>query len=305
MLIAGTAGLLILAACGESSPAADQTSDPVAATTTPATSPATSAPGTSAPAAPPTTSPVTAPTELRYDHPTGADEAVVEIRYEGGFTTPEMTFSRAPLLLITGDGRVIYEGPVPAIYPGPLLPNLLERTITEDGIQTLLAKADELGLLAEADYARNDQIADAPDTVVTITVDGTTYTHSAYALGFDGETDAGRANLFEFVTAATTDLAGTVGEDELGPEAPLASDTYLVRATPLDPAVTMTTEVPATMVEWPADASVSLADAGECAELPAAEGDMLFVDANQLTFFTEGGVTYQVAATPAVPGSTC
>ena len=180
---------------------------------------------------------------------------MVEIRYEGGFATPEMTFSRAPLLLITGDGRVIYEGPVPAIYPGPLLPNLLERTITEDGIQTLLAKADELGLLAEADYARNDQIADAPDTVVKITVDGTTYTHSAYALGFDGETDAGRANLFEFVTAAT-DLAGTVGEDELGPEATLASDTYLVRATPIDPA-TVTTEVPATIVDWPADASVT------------------------------------------------
>jgi hypothetical protein len=302
VLIAGTAGLLILAACGESSPAADQTSDPVAATTTPATSAATSAPATSAPAttAPPTTS----PSALRYNHPTGAEEAVVEITYEGGFATPEMIFSRAPLLLITGDGRVISEGPVPAIYPGPLLPNLLERTITEDGTQTLLAKADELGLLAEADYARNDQIADAPDTVVKITVDGTTYTHSAYALGFDGETDAGRANLFEFVTAATTDLAGTVGEDELGPEAPVASDTYLVRATPVDPA-TVTTEVPATIVDWPADASVTLADAGECAELPAVEGDMLFVDANQLTFFTEGGVTYQVAATPTVPGSSC
>jgi hypothetical protein len=228
---------------------------------------------------------------------------VIEITYEGGFATPEMTFSRAPLLLITGDGRVISEGPVPAIYPGPLLPNLTERTITEDGIQNLLAKADELGLLADADYARNDQIADAPDTVVRITVDGTTYTHSAYALGFEGETDAGRASLFEFVSAAT-DLAGTVGQNELGTEAPLASDTYLVRATPFDLA-TVTTEVPATVVDWPADASVRLADAAECAELPAAEGAPLFADANQLTFFTEGGVTYQVAATPTVPGRSC
>ena len=228
---------------------------------------------------------------------------MVEITYEGGFTTAEMTFSRAPLLLITGDGRAIYEGPVPAIYPGPLLPNLLERTITEDGIQTLLAKADELGLLADAEYARNDQIADAPDSVVRITVDGTTYTHSAYALGFDRETDAGRANLFEFVTAAT-DLAGTVGEDALGQEAALTTDAYLVRATPIDPA-TATTELPATVIDWPADASVRLADTGDCAELPAVEGDTLFVDANQLTFFAEGGVTYQVAATPAVPGRSC
>jgi hypothetical protein len=305
VLISGTAALLILAACGESSPAADQTTGSIAPTTTPATSPATSSPATSAP---PTSSPSTSSAAAsagaqQYGHPTGADEAVVEITYEGGFTTPEMTFARAPLLLITGDGRAISEGPVPAIYPGPLLPNLTERTITEDGIQTLLAKADELGLLADTAYARNDQIADAPDTVVKIAVDGTTYTHSAYALGFEGETDAGRANLFEFVSAAT-DLAGTVGELELGTEAPLASDAYLVRATPLDPA-TVTTEVPATIVDWPADASVRLADAAECAELPTADGAPLFADANQLTFFAEGGVTYQVAATPAVPGRSC
>ena len=69
----------------------------------------------------------------------------------------------------------------------------------------MLAQADELGLLAEVEYPRNDQIADAPDTVVTITVDGTTYRHQAYALGFDTESDPARANLAEFV-AAMTDL---------------------------------------------------------------------------------------------------
>ena len=295
MLISGTAALLILAACGESSPAADTTTGTVA----PSTAPPTSLPTTS----PPTSTPVTSPGAEPYDHPTGGDEAVIEISYEGGFTTPELLFSRAPLLLVTGDGRVITEGPVPAIFPGPLLPSLVERSITEDGVQALLAKADELGLLADTAYAPNDQIADAADTVVRITVDGTTYTHSAYALGFEGEKDAGRANLFEFVTAAT-DLAGTVGEGQLGTERPLASDTYLMRATPVDPA-TMDTELPPTVVDWPANASVRLADATECAELPAAEGDPLFAEATQLTFFTDGGVTYQVAATLAVPGRSC
>jgi hypothetical protein len=300
--VSGAAALVALAACGESSPAAD-TSGSAAPTTAPATAPpTTSPPATSPPAtSPPATSPPT--TEPGYAHPTGADEAVVEILYEGGFATPEMLFSRAPLLLITGDGRVITEGPVPAIYPGPLLPNLIERSITEAGIQALLAKADELGLLADTNYLPNNQVADAPNTVVRITVDGTTYTHDAYALGLQEETGSNRANLFEFVTAAS-DLAGTVGADQLGPDAPMASDTYLIRATPIDLA-TMTTEVPATVVEWPADASVRLADAGECTELPAAEGDPLFTDANQLTFFSEGGVTYQVAATLAIPGRTC
>jgi hypothetical protein len=297
--VSGAAALALLAACGESSPAADSAGS--VATTTP-TTPATAPPSTSPPStSPPTTTPPTS--APGYAYPTGADEAVVEIRYEGGFASPEMLFSRAPLLLITGDGRVITEGPVPAIYPGPLLPNLIERSITEEGIQALLAKADELGLLADAEYRPNNHIADAPNTVVQITVGGTTYTHDAYALGFEEESDPGRASLFEFVTAAG-DLAGTVGEDQLGPEGAMSSDTYLIRATPIDPA-TITTELPPTVVDWPANASVRLADAGECTELPAAEGDPLFMDANQLTFFSEGGVTYQVAATLAIPGRAC
>ena len=92
----------------------------------------------------------------------------------------------------------------------------------------------------------------------------------------------------------------TVGESELGTEAPFVSDSYLIRAMPVDTA-TMTTELPPTYVDWPADASVRLADAAECAELPAAEGDPLFADATQLTFFTDAGVTYTVAATPRPP----
>ena len=84
----------------------------------------------------------------------------------------------------------------------------------------------------------------------------------------------------------------------------MATDTYLMRATPVD-LRTVATDLPPTVVDWPADASVRLADATECAELPAAEGDALFADATQLTFFAEDGVTYQVAATPAVPGRSC
>jgi hypothetical protein len=50
---------------------------------------------------------------------------------------------------------------VVAIYPGPLLPNLLQRSITETGIQRLLDLADEHGLLGDVTYARPDNIADA------------------------------------------------------------------------------------------------------------------------------------------------
>src|SRR5436190_2194849 len=82
-----------------------------------------------------------------------------------------------------------------------LLPNVLERSITPAGIQALLAKADQLGLLADIEYSRNDQVADAPNTVVEVTVGGRTYRLEAYALGMDGAgtPDAARQHLQEFV----------------------------------------------------------------------------------------------------------
>lgn len=238
-----------------------------------------------------------------YGHATGADDVVIEVGVEGGFMMAEAAFAQSPNLLVTGDGRSITTGPVTAIFPGPLLANLQQRTITEAATQDLLALADELGLLADVEYERNDMLADAPDTVVTITVDDTIYEHRAYALGIDEETDPARRQLAEYV-AATADLPAVVGEAEMGPEAAYGSDQYLVRATPTDPA-TLDTDVPATIVEWPADAPVRLAAAAECAAVPAAAVEALFAEANQLTLFSEGGVTYGVAATAQLPGRDC
>ena len=280
--------LVVLAACGDDSlPAADS----VPAPTLP---PVTTAPPITTP--PPTTSP-------DYSYATGADDVVISVEYEGGFVPLEMLFARTPVAQVTGDGRALSTGPVPAIYPGPLLPNVLQRTITPEATEELLALADELGLLADIAYARNDMVADAPDTVVTITVDGTTYEHRAYALGIDVEDDPDRDRLMQFVTAMT-DLAGTVGEDQLGPEEPFASDDYLIRATPVDLA-TLDFEVEPTVVEWPVDAPVRLADAADCAEIPVAVGDPLFVDATALTFFTDAGTTYQVSVVPQLPAREC
>ena len=191
------------------------------------------------------------------------------------------------------------------IYPGPLLPNLLERSITPVGIQQLLAKADELGLLADVVYSRNDQVADAPDTVVDITVGGRTYHHEAYALGMDGEgtADPARQHLQEFVDIMTN-VEPTVGAGALGPDQPYAPAQDLSQATPVEPA-TLDVDVEPTIVPWPSDAPVRLADASTCAVLPAGVAAPLFEDATTLTFFTEADVTYALAAVQQVPGRTC
>lgn len=279
LLIGMTAAALVLAACGDDDPEIATDESP----------PATDG----------------------HAHSTEPDAVVLSITDEGGFVPPEATFASAPRLLVTGDGRVIQGGPVIAIYPGPLLPNLLERPITEAGIQRLITLADEHGLLADVTYTQPGNIADAADTVVTITVGGSTFEHRAYALGLGGgpeggETDEARARLFDFVVAAT-ELASTPSDD-VGPDRPYRSETYLIRASeapsPEAPGAEPVDIVP-TQVDWPAEAPVRLAAAGECAEVPTAEFSALFQNANQLTQFIDAGRAYSLAVTPRVPGRSC
>ena len=277
---------VLLVACGDDSPNGDAPSDSLPVDTV-------------APAD--TTAPPTTAVAGGIDHPTGADEVVVRIAYEGGFVPVEVAFLNLPTLLVTGDGQAIVQGPIAEIYPGPLLPNMQARPVTEAGIQDLLVLAEDHGLLADVEYTNPTNIADAPDTVVEIAANGETFVHRAYALGISDETDPARAALADFVAQATGDwLYGD--NPELGPEAPYTSDTSLIRASEVGD---YTGDVEPTVVDWPADASVRLADAGECAAVPAAEVGDLFADANQLTFFAEDGITYQLTVKPLLPGDGC
>jgi hypothetical protein len=277
--------VLALAGCGDDSTGASSSLPPV-----------TSTPSTSAPTTQPT--PTTAP---GIDHPVGADEVVLRIGYEGGFVPVEYAFLNLPTLLVTGDGRLIVQGPVLAIYPGPLLPNVQVRTISEAGIQQLLELAAEHGLLTPREYANPTNIADAPDTVVTLNVNGETIEHRAYALGISEESDELRAELAAFVTEATGDwLYGD--NPELGPEMPYTSDTFLIRATAVNDLTGY--EIEPTVTDWPADLA-PLADAMECTAYPSAALQATFDQANQLTFFTDDDTQYQLTVKPLLPGDSC
>jgi hypothetical protein len=156
------------------------------------------------------------------------------------------------------------------------------------------------------EYTNPTNIADAPDTVVEIAADGDTYLHRAYALGMAGdEQDPARAELAAFVSAATggaiTDWL-YVDNPELGTEVAFVPETYLIQATP---APEQSGEIAPTLVDWPAEASVRLLDASECAAVPADEVGALFEVATQLTYFVEDGATYQLSVKPQLPGDGC
>ena len=79
------------------------------------------------------------------DHPTGPDQLVLRIDSGGGFVPPEFLLTDLPDLSLLGDGRLVVLGPQIEIYPGPALPNLQVRQLTEDGVQALLEAAQRRG----------------------------------------------------------------------------------------------------------------------------------------------------------------
>lgn len=245
-----------------------------------------------------------------YVVPTGADEVVVRIGYEGGFTTPGSQFVHSPTLLISGDGRTFTPGATTLQYPGALLPAIIEGSISADGIQKVVKLADLAGLLgAIPDYSvpGDNLIADAPDTVVSLTVNGVTYEHRAYALGIDspdgGPSTPARDNLQEFVELLVN-LPSAVGVENVGVGGPIVADSYRFQAMVVDP--TQWTEPSPTIVAWPAETGVVLADSTQCASAAASKVDALFATATQLTFFEENELVYQLAVIAALPGEpTC
>ncbi len=263
-------------------------------------------PGTS-----PGTSPDTSTTTVEpsgIPHPTGADEVVLRYGYEGGFVAPGTLFVSIPTLMITGDGRVIEPGATTAIYPGALLPSMFERSIDQAGIEALLSAAQKAGMLASPpDYQLPDGIgiADAPDTVLTINANNAQYLHRAYALGMadDPSSTPARVALSDFL-GTLGNLADVVGAEHLGESAPLVAKQYRFQAMVVDPATY--TEPAPTVVPWPASTGVELkavtAEFGTCATIDAAAVGDLFSSANQLTFFEEAGVAYQLSVVAVLPG---
>ncbi|MEY4229464.1 MAG: hypothetical protein RLZZ362_313, partial [Actinomycetota bacterium] len=200
------------------------------------------------------------------EHPTGATDAVIRITYEGGYMPAGFAFVNTPSLIVSGDGKAYTPGVMTMEFPGPLVAPITVRTITEEGVQTLLQLASAAGLLVTPpEYPRNDMIADAPDTVVTIEARGSTYVHRAYALGIDAnETDPARKVLADFVTAAT-DLSGTVGAAALGPETTLEPMAYRFQAMPSTEADLAGIDPKPTITEWPESTGVDLGTAASCA----------------------------------------
>jgi hypothetical protein len=151
--------------------------------------PATSTP-TATPSGAPTEAPTATPTPVitGIAHPTGADEIVLRLDYEGGFVPPEFLAARVPPFTLYGDGRVVFvqTTAVPPERDIAVGQPLRTALLSEEQLQSLLEFAlGDGGLAVARDEYTNPMIADAPMTVFTINADNDSKTVKAMGLGFE------------------------------------------------------------------------------------------------------------------------
>jgi len=148
-------------------------------------------------------------------YPYAPDDLVLQISWTGGFVTPQMLTGRLPLVSVYGDGRVITEGPVPAIHPGPALPNLQVQHIDRAAVQRLVSRALDAGVGDTADLG-TPPVADVPSTRFTVSTGLETIVRDVYALseateagtGVTADQAAARARLQSFSDELTGLSAG-------------------------------------------------------------------------------------------------
>ena len=118
------------------------------------------------------------------DHPSG-DKLVLRMSHSGGFAGPNLDFTGFPPFSLIGDGRVLVPGAVPAIFPGPALPAVNVRRLSEAGIQAVLNEVARTSLFGSSVAFRGAQncVMDAGDTIFTLHADGHEVTVTVYGLG--------------------------------------------------------------------------------------------------------------------------
>jgi hypothetical protein len=244
--------------------------------------------------------------------PSPSGQPLLQVEKVGGLMPAQVAFAALPELTVHADGRAFVLGPQPAIFPGPALPNVRVRTLSDAQLAELVEQAGAAGLLsAPPDYGQ-PPIADAPATVLTLHVDGTTYEHSVEALGVDlglpGAPDItesldpraqqARAQVTAFLERAQQ-IVEASGTDEA-----YVPDGFALQAQPAQPAQPAQQPVRPRIVPWPLP-GVDL-DAGEgCQVVEGDAADTLLStlrEANALTRFTQDGAAYEVAVRPLLPG---
>lgn len=239
---------------------------------------------------------------------------MLRVETGGGFVPPGVLLTQVPNFSLYGDGRVITQGPQIMIYPGPALPNLIERTVSQKGVDAIVEEARKAGITGEDRQFPLDTVADAPTTTFTLVADGKRHIVSVYALGMEGsarlsprDREARRA-LADF-HARVSGLESWLPGGSVGEERPFQIQKLQVFVRPGAP-VAEDPGLQQPPAEWPLTQPLSVFGAPanqpelRCGTVEEAELGILLprvMQANQLTPWTSEGVTYTLLFRPLLP----
>jgi hypothetical protein len=244
----------------------------------------------------------------------GADEVALRVTHAGGFVAPQSIPSRVPALSIYGDGRVITEGPVPAIYPGPALPNLQQSRISTADVDALVSRAVKAGVGAGTDLGQPG-VADAATTRFVVNTEAGLKRTDAYALEMPDDggmlTDAQKAarKKLSDLLAALQDLPKTLGQGAVTEEGGYQAKVVAGIATPYTQQPENVVEIdPPAPVVWPGPAlpGARLNQAVEvgCVAATGDQGRAVLAaagKANAMTPWSSAGKKWSVLLRPLLP----
>lgn len=211
--------VLLATACSATTPTAVPSPIPtVPPTSQPSSQPSPTPTGT--PAATPSPTPLPTPSPIPspsgspgIGHKTGHGDLVLRISVAGGFLNPSAQLFALPEIAIYGDGTVLVPDYTGTPDVAPAVPPMLVTTISEAGLQKILAAAGDAGLLGKNGHYEGGIMPEASTTTFTLTADGHTHTISVLALGKAGgdpSTQEIRDKLAAF-EAALQDVPTLVG----------------------------------------------------------------------------------------------
>jgi hypothetical protein len=249
------------------------------------------------------------------DHPTGPSDLLVRVTIGGGFVPVEWNLTSVPSFSLYGDGTLISPGAQIEIYPGPALPAIASRAVTEAGIQAILREALDATDQMPPDLGDMGamNVADAPTTVITLRADGIERTIEAYALAeLPDRPDGMSEEVFEARRRLSNVVTKLGALDPWLPRGSLGEETmYRTEAARLFVSeYGRVDDLPQDPIAWPIDGS--LARFGE----PTAPGSyrcgILSGDdwttlrdaarrANQLTPWTDAGGRFSILFRPLLP----
>jgi hypothetical protein len=241
------------------------------------------------------------------DAGSAAGEPLFMITYEGGFSTPSMLASLGPVYAVTTDGELVFQGAIPEIFPGPLVPPY-EVTDVSDLLPDLEEMLDRIGIAditEEIDDQAAGNVADASTTVLTYFDENGTHRYGVYALGFDPDAETSDPKV-----VALNDLMLTLQDATFSgePGEPFSSDRWQVVQNG-DFVPGGDTGVPEDVRPYPLEVAVADFEHTSfglpCTILEgaaAAEAAEVFGDATQVTVWDTGTEEIQLLPRPLLPG---